>query len=483
MSSFDQSRGFGQPSGIHRQESWNASEGWNSFGSPPEPAARHHVIPATSSSLGSTNGFQHFASTAATDLAAAADDDDARAALLPRRELDYSVIDDDDDSGRPGGFDMHDCSDDNHNNRWRLPEPKKVSIHLGPQLEGSLLRKHHVWVVTCEQGGATERRYSDFVWLLDCLTRRYPFRLLPQLPPKSIQYQGHFIGQDEGFLDRRRRGLERCLNSLVNHPVVGKDAILSKFLNEPGVKKNSLSLSKTLRGEGEKETETRSLYAFQDLAAFRKNADNVSLVEESSTLTLSAAQLASLPATLDRRLDAVRSHLPLEIDAWTKLSVTVDRVAHRRLNQANEWTKLAAAFDHAVELELEAEQAGHPSSRLEPRSSSLSSPRTSGSRESGGGSTTTMINHHGRTRPVREEFVVAAHDDGSTSEGLGWRPREMKTLEKELGILSHGIRELSYENESSSKRLLEGFVEDVKRVSLSLSLCLSVSRAVTHTCD
>lgn len=30
------------------------------------------------------------------------------------------------------------------------------------------------------------RRYSEFVFLWDCLMRRYPFRLLPQLPPKRI---------------------------------------------------------------------------------------------------------------------------------------------------------------------------------------------------------------------------------------------------------------------------------------------------------
>lgn len=41
----------------------------------------------------------------------------------------------------------------------------------------------------------------------------------------------------------------------------------------------------------------------------------------------------------------------------------------------------------------------------------------------------------------------------------------MKTLEKELGILSKGAREIAKEDDESAKRLLEGFVEDVKRVS------------------
>lgn len=30
------------------------------------------------------------------------------------------------------------------------------------------------------------RRYSEFVFLWDCLVKRYPFRLLPALPPKRV---------------------------------------------------------------------------------------------------------------------------------------------------------------------------------------------------------------------------------------------------------------------------------------------------------
>ena len=37
-----------------------------------------------------------------------------------------------------------------------------------------------------KRGASVSRRYSEFVFLWDCLVRRYPFRLLPQLPPKRI---------------------------------------------------------------------------------------------------------------------------------------------------------------------------------------------------------------------------------------------------------------------------------------------------------
>ena len=37
-----------------------------------------------------------------------------------------------------------------------------------------------------QRGAPVSRRYSEFTFLWDCLVRRYPFRLLPQLPPKRI---------------------------------------------------------------------------------------------------------------------------------------------------------------------------------------------------------------------------------------------------------------------------------------------------------
>jgi len=41
-------------------------------------------------------------------------------------------------------------------------------------------------IVDIQRGGTVQRRYSEFTFLWDCLVRRYPFRLLPQLPPKRI---------------------------------------------------------------------------------------------------------------------------------------------------------------------------------------------------------------------------------------------------------------------------------------------------------
>ena len=96
------------------------------------------------------------------------------------------------------------------------------------------------------------RRYSDFVWLLDCLHKRYPFRILPLLPPKRVAGEYHFCGNkgvladetsvngnhlsnDGAFIEKRRRGLARFLNALVRHPVLSQEQLVVMFLSVPTV--------------------------------------------------------------------------------------------------------------------------------------------------------------------------------------------------------------------------------------------------------
>ena len=57
-----------------------------------------------------------------------------------------------------------------------------------PEKEGMFLFQHRNYEVKAlRRGSSVVRRYSDFVWLLDCLQKRHPFRRLPLLPPKRVQ--------------------------------------------------------------------------------------------------------------------------------------------------------------------------------------------------------------------------------------------------------------------------------------------------------
>lgn len=63
-----------------------------------------------------------------------------------------------------------------------------VTVTTLPDKEGVFLFQHHNYEVKAiRRASSVVRRYSDFVWLLDCLQKRYPFRRLPLLPPKRIQ--------------------------------------------------------------------------------------------------------------------------------------------------------------------------------------------------------------------------------------------------------------------------------------------------------
>ena len=62
-----------------------------------------------------------------------------------------------------------------------------VTVTLLPEKEGMFMFQHHNYEVkSVRRGTSVVRRYSDFVWLLDCLHKRYPFRQLPLLPPKRV---------------------------------------------------------------------------------------------------------------------------------------------------------------------------------------------------------------------------------------------------------------------------------------------------------
>lgn len=62
-----------------------------------------------------------------------------------------------------------------------------ITITALADKEGMFMFQHRNYqVASSRRGSRVIRRYSDFVWLLDCLQKRYPFRQLPILPPKRL---------------------------------------------------------------------------------------------------------------------------------------------------------------------------------------------------------------------------------------------------------------------------------------------------------
>jgi len=62
-----------------------------------------------------------------------------------------------------------------------------ITVNVLEEKEGVFMFQHRNYeVASVRRGNKVIRRYSDFVWLLDCLHKRYPFRQLPLLPPKRV---------------------------------------------------------------------------------------------------------------------------------------------------------------------------------------------------------------------------------------------------------------------------------------------------------
>ncbi|KKK15411.1 hypothetical protein AOCH_006532 [Aspergillus ochraceoroseus] len=168
-------------------------------------------------------------------------------------------------------------SDPNESNPRRVNE--MVTVTLLQEKEGMFMFQHRNYEVKSARRCSTVvRRYSDFVWLLDCLHKRYPFRQLPLLPPKRISVNGtHLAADSTSFLEKRRRGLVRFTNALVQHPVLSQEQLVVMFLTVP-----------------------------TELSVWRKQA-TISVQDEFMGRVLPPDLEDSLPSTLSDTFDTVRT--------------------------------------------------------------------------------------------------------------------------------------------------------------------------------
>ncbi|KAF5387312.1 hypothetical protein D9757_005774 [Collybiopsis confluens] len=172
---------------------------------------------------------------------------------------------------------------------WK--KQKSVNVTIQGQ-QGFILNRYTVYQISTDRGPSVIRRYSEFVFLWDCIYRRYPFRLFPALPPKRI-------GSDEYFLEQRRRGLARCLAYLVNHPVIKDDGVLAAFLTE---------------------------ISFEE---WRKHA-SVTLDEESASKRVERSEEMTIPSDLEDKITTIRRRVIPLIEQWQRICVLAERIIKRR---------------------------------------------------------------------------------------------------------------------------------------------------------
>jgi len=194
-------------------------------------------------------------------------------------------------------------------NWWK--NQANVEISIVPEKQGFILTRYTVYMVQSDRGAPVTRRYSEFTYLFDCLVRRYPFRLIPSLPPKRL-------GGDGNFLEQRRKGLLRFLRFVVNHPIIREDGLLAVFLTEPS------------------------------LEAWRKHS-SISLEEESSSKRIDRVQEMSIPSDLDDKTAEVRRRINALIEQWTRLCIIAERILKRRESTASDISRLTMTMNALVE--------------------------------------------------------------------------------------------------------------------------------------
>lgn len=70
-------------------------------------------------------------------------------------------------------------------NDW-IKNADYITVTRTPQKEGFLFRHVNYEIESERLGSKVLRRFSDFFWLWEVLLKRYPFRILPNLPPKKL---------------------------------------------------------------------------------------------------------------------------------------------------------------------------------------------------------------------------------------------------------------------------------------------------------
>ncbi|XP_061455448.1 sorting nexin-8 isoform X3 [Rhineura floridana] len=103
-----------------------------------------------------------------------------------------------------------------------------VQVELIPEKKGLFLKHVEYEVSSKRFRCCVYRRYNDFVVFHEMLLQKFPYRMVPALPPKRM------LGADREFIETRRRALKRFINLVARHPPFSEDVLLKLFLSFSG---------------------------------------------------------------------------------------------------------------------------------------------------------------------------------------------------------------------------------------------------------
>lgn len=104
-----------------------------------------------------------------------------------------------------------------------------VKVSNPRQINNSIFSQNYVLydISTPQFNWLVNRRYSDFIWLRDCLHSLFPCDILPLLPKKKLGNRRF----EQDFLNKRTEGLQKFLNEIVNNEKYKATEVLTIFLS------------------------------------------------------------------------------------------------------------------------------------------------------------------------------------------------------------------------------------------------------------
>ncbi|KAI8094582.1 hypothetical protein BDF21DRAFT_458979 [Thamnidium elegans] len=200
-------------------------------------------------------------------------------------------------------------------NQW-FRDLDHITVSRTLEKEGFLFKHVNYEVESEKLNSKVLRRFSDFYWLWEVLLKRYPFRILPNLPPKKLG------GRDDVFEERRRKGLVRFINSVVRHPILGKDDVVIAFLSHPS-----------------------------EISSW-KRANSPSLDEEFVRKSHNIAYLERLvPMDLDDRISRMRKRLSISIQQYEHMCFIMNQMNRLKKALGTDYIRYSVTLNSVSELE------------------------------------------------------------------------------------------------------------------------------------
>jgi len=191
-----------------------------------------------------------------------------------------------------------------------------ITVKISPEKSGVVFKHVNYLIHSKLHKKSSIRRYSDFFWLHEILSKRYQFRIMINIPPK------HNIGtssNDMVFLENRRRGLSRFINYIGNHPVMKNDDYFLKFIDKDC-----------------------------DITTIRKNT--FSIQEEYEMTYLSSDHMNLIPMDFEKNLSNLRSGLSFLIEQYQTLYSAMEKISKNFESSSNEYTNIGYSLGQMSEF-------------------------------------------------------------------------------------------------------------------------------------